>query len=133
MYKDHCFYRVSIKAIIEDEDGGILLLQEKSGLWELPGGGLEYEEKIDDCLNRELGEEVGTKIESISPAPKFIWQQRREKDNMIYHCLFLAYKVKVKSIDIKVSDECVAYKYFNREEMTGIKLHPNLTQFVKLI
>ncbi|MEK7447217.1 MAG: NUDIX domain-containing protein [Patescibacteria group bacterium] len=36
-----CQYRVSAKAIIEDESGKILLIQEENGLWELPGGGKE--------------------------------------------------------------------------------------------
>ena len=47
------FYRVSIKALIINEDK-ILLIQEADGRWELPGGGLNYNETINQALKREL-------------------------------------------------------------------------------
>jgi len=39
-----CRYRISIKALILDKDKRFLLVQEDTGLWELPGGGLEFGE-----------------------------------------------------------------------------------------
>ncbi len=37
-----CTYRISVKAIIKDDESRILLLREKDGSWELSGGGLEH-------------------------------------------------------------------------------------------
>ena len=54
--------KVACDFVIE-QDGKILLGKRKntfgSGTWALPGGHLEYGEKISDCLNRELNEELG--------------------------------------------------------------------------
>ncbi len=63
---------VAGKAIIR-KDNNILLLQrsQKSefdpGLWELPGGKIEYGEELIDSLKREVKEEVGLLIKVGSP------------------------------------------------------------------
>ncbi len=49
----NCYYRVSIKALVLDEKRTkFLLVQEKDGRWELPGGGLDHGEKIHEALKR---------------------------------------------------------------------------------
>ena len=60
-----CFYRVSTKGLVV-RDGKILLIQEKDGRWELPGGGLEFDQDIFDSLKREFVEEMGVNIIAIT-------------------------------------------------------------------
>jgi len=52
------FYRVSVKALIRNDSGEILVVKEHQDKWELPGGGLDHGESIHDCLGRELKEEL---------------------------------------------------------------------------
>jgi ADP-ribose pyrophosphatase YjhB (NUDIX family) len=52
------FYRVSVKALVFDRDGRLLVVQEPDGLWEVPGGGWEHGESFEECLARELAEEI---------------------------------------------------------------------------
>jgi len=54
------YYRASIKAIIRNEKGEVLVCREKGqqGSWNLPGGGMEHGESIDQALKREMYEEV---------------------------------------------------------------------------
>jgi 8-oxo-dGTP diphosphatase len=59
------FYRVSVKALIFDADGRLLVVQEPDGFWELPGGGWEHGETLRGCLTRELAEELGAELESV--------------------------------------------------------------------
>jgi len=54
----NAFYRVSIKALIRNGKGEVLLAKEHSKGWELPGGGFDHGENIQDALKRELYEEV---------------------------------------------------------------------------
>lgn len=55
-----CFYRVSLKAVIKDEKGRVLVVKEKNNSnWNLPGGGMDYGEDEYQALKRELHEEVG--------------------------------------------------------------------------
>lgn len=54
----NCFYRISIKALILDEEKRFLLVKEDNGLWELPGGGLDFKENPQEGIKREMKEEM---------------------------------------------------------------------------
>lgn len=52
------FYRVSLKAIIRNDKGEVLCVQEGSRAWSLPGGGTDHGETEHEALARELREEI---------------------------------------------------------------------------
>jgi len=60
---------VGVGAIIVDDEGRLFLARrgEKAknerGLWEFPGGGVEFGERLRDTLAREIREEYGVAIE----------------------------------------------------------------------
>ena len=39
-----CYYRISVKGIVIDDQGRILLSREDNGMWEMLGGGLDHDE-----------------------------------------------------------------------------------------
>lgn len=52
-------YRVSLKSIITNEQGLLLVVKEADrSFWDLPGGGMDHGETIREALARELYEEV---------------------------------------------------------------------------
>lgn len=54
------YYRISLKAIIRNDKGEVLVNKENGrDSWSLPGGGWDHGETDIDCLRRELFEEVG--------------------------------------------------------------------------
>ena len=55
-------------AVITDAQGKILIDRRKQegllgGLWEFPGGKIEPDESVEDCVKREIKEELGIEIE----------------------------------------------------------------------
>ena len=80
-------YRVSIKGLIKNSDGEVLVVKETGRpWWDLPGGGMDHDEDIKSALAREMYEEVGLtgdfayKVIAVDD-PKFLahinlWQMR---------------------------------------------------------
>lgn len=61
------FYRVSLKAVIRDNENNVLVNKEgTSDTWNLPGGGWDHGETEHQALARELKEEVCLESEFAS-------------------------------------------------------------------
>ena len=60
---------VGVGAVIVDDEGRLFLARRgpgagnERGLWEFPGGSVEYGERLADALRREMAEEYGIEIE----------------------------------------------------------------------
>ncbi len=58
----NAYYRVSVKAVIKDNNSRVLLVKEHNGYRVLPGGGIDHGESVQDAIERELIEEIGKGI-----------------------------------------------------------------------
>jgi 8-oxo-dGTP diphosphatase len=57
--KNDYLFRISMKSLVRDNDGNVLVVKESGRTWwDLPGGGMDHEESIKDAIARELFEEV---------------------------------------------------------------------------
>jgi len=71
MKKGKDFVGVSCGAHILNEKNQILLMKRTkecrnyAGYWSVPGGGVEFFEKVEDAVKREVREELGVEIEII--------------------------------------------------------------------
>lgn len=76
------FFRVSLKAVIENHKGEILCVKEAGSEWTLPGGGLDHGETVEQGLRRELFEEVALdQDESLTLTPvghDVMWVESRK-------------------------------------------------------
>lgn len=69
MKKGVDFIGVGVGAIIINDKGELFLAKRgpkannERGMWEFPGGGIEFGETMADCIKREIFEEYGIKIE----------------------------------------------------------------------
>lgn len=124
------FYRVSSKALILNEDKQFLLIREEKW-WELPWWWLEYWENPQECIKRELFEEMWVSVLSIEENPSYFITAK--KDNWIW-IANAVYKTQIdidKINNFKVSDECQDVKFFNAEEAENEILFPNVREFIK--
>lgn len=52
-------YRVSLKCLVRNDQGEVLVVKETGrDWWDLPGGGMDHNESIKDSIAREMAEEV---------------------------------------------------------------------------
>ena len=129
MHIPNNFYRISIKALILNEEKKFLLMREENGFWELPGGGLDFGETIDECLRRELREEAGLTIAHIAKQPSYFLTglnlEQQWKSIVVY-------ETTVRELTITPSDECVEVRFFTKDEALREKLYPTVKSFVEI-
>lgn len=126
-----CNYRISVKGIVINDDGRILLCREDNGLWEMMGGGIDFGEEPEECLKREIREETGLEVTSMSPAPLyFLTFERRIPGKFGAN---VVYEIKLKDLNFTPSEECQELKFFNAEEMKKLERFPNIDKLIELL
>jgi 8-oxo-dGTP diphosphatase len=126
---EQCYYRISVKGIVVDDQGRILLAREGNGMWEMLGGGLDHDEDPMLCLKREIKEETGLVITYISPSPKyFVTARRLGTDTYMANII---YEIRLKDLNFTPSDECQELRFFSKEDMKQVKPFPNVEKLLE--
>lgn len=126
-----CFYRVSIKALVLNEtQDKFLIVQEKNGRWDLPGGGLDWGMTPQEDLPREIMEEMSLNVTSISDFPSyFITFKHNSSDAWMANVL---YEATLNSLHFIPSGECVKIKFVNKDTLGGLELKQNIIQLANM-
>ena len=126
------YYRVSIKGLIYDTSRTkFLLVQESDGFWALPGGGLDHGESPHDCLAREIKEEMGLSVTSISERPAFFLSSRRRHSDL-HWVVNVLYETTLINLDFTPTNECVAVRYVTAEEARALRAYPAVHKFADM-
>src|SRR5579875_2422811 len=107
------FYRVSVKALVFDAENRLLVVQESAGHWELPGGGWEHGETLEQCLARELDEELHAHLVSIDLSTQRAWPAIGASHR--YHRLKLTVHARLASCVISPDQEIRAARWVTPE------------------
>ena len=124
-----CFYRISIKALILDEDGRFLLCREDNGKWDFPGGGYEFDDKNPwEAIAREIKEEMWLEVTSVADVPSyFVTAHKKER----FYLANVFYITTVQDLNITPSEECQEVQFFDAEEALKKELFNNVIEFCK--
>lgn len=125
-----CYYRVSVKALVlNDARDKFLVCEKKSGVFELPGGGLEWGEEVKAELAREIREEMDLAVTEIADRPAyFLTGQTLNSHTWVAN---VVYETKLENLDFKPSDECVSIKFINQDNLEGLRLFPAVRQLAE--
>ncbi len=130
---EQCYYRVSIKGIVVDEDERILLSREDNGKWEMLGGGLDHDEDPIVGLRREITEETGLEVTFVAPNPKYFITSPRVGTSMTTYIANVVYEIKLKDLNFIPSDECQELRFFSLAEMEKVDLFPNVQKLLDIL
>lgn len=131
MAKENDFYQVSLKAILKNEKGEVLMLGgldggSFEGFYDLPGGRIDKNEfvvPLSEIMSREIKEEVGDIEFSLSEAPvavgRHLLKAHISYESEDTHVLYLFYEARYIGGEIKTSAEHNSFKWLNLE---GVEL-----------
>lgn len=125
MSNDKLFY-VALKGAIFNENRFLIVKRSnytrgEHGLWELPGGRMEFGETPEQTLIRELQEEVGLSVEIMKPLKT--WSFFRDENTQLVGITCLC---KYKGGEVNLSVEHLEYAWIRFEEMRNFDLVPGI-------
>jgi 8-oxo-dGTP diphosphatase len=86
------------------------------GLWDTPGGAIDFAEDHKVCLLREVLEEAGIDIEIIKPLR--VWSYFKNPDTQIIGVTMLC---RYKSGEVKLSEEHTEFKWIDPEKILNME------------
>jgi 8-oxo-dGTP diphosphatase len=97
------------------------LHQIQSSPWQIPGGGLEFGETVEECVIRELKEETGLDVEIVRLIPKVYSSLQGS-----WHGLLICFVCKIKdpSQPVVINNEASAWRWCTLEETKKLKSLP---------
>lgn len=107
-------------AIIKNEDGNVLVAQRSAAMslplrWEFPGGKLEQGETAEQCLIRELKEELNVTVKIVRLFGSHIYEYPNLSINLIaFECILISGEI--------VLSEHVDFKWVDKEKLLDLDL-----------
>ena len=116
-------FHVSVKALIFDPHQHLLLAQEDSGVWDLPGGRMEHGESFHAALLRECREEMGVSGDIIDSTPFLAWSiQHSDGFWKAILCFRMRLSVQTLQEQWMPSSECRSYAFFAPQALASLNL-----------
>ncbi|OGK59495.1 hypothetical protein A3G65_00075 [Candidatus Roizmanbacteria bacterium RIFCSPLOWO2_12_FULL_37_7b] len=97
--------------------------------WQFPGGGLEFGESLEECLLRELKEEIGVEVQIERLLPKIFQDTRGWWQGILipYLC-----RITEQNPIITLDDEACAYGWYRLEEIRDLHSLPKTLEIAQL-
>jgi len=99
------------------EKGKVLLIKRMRfpfvGFWVLPGGHVEYGERVEEAIKREMKEELGVLVK----IKKLFGVYSNPKRDPRYHTVSLVYLLEKDKGKIRLNRESSKFKYFSLKNL----------------
>lgn len=111
-----------MRAVVESNGKILVCRAKKKGYYYLPGGHLEYGEKMQDALAREIKEELNAVLDKIS----FIGVVDNifTEDGETHHEVNFVFKVKLKNNKTKSMEDHIDFAFLSRKEFAKAEFYP---------
>jgi len=123
----------AVVIILENEKGEILFGKRKflpkKGFWDLPGGFVDFGEKAEEAIIREVKEELGIKIKKPKILGTYIGFYPYKGINYQPLCIVFFKKISTQEIKkIKAADDVSTIAFFKKEKISWRRLaFPDIT------
>lgn len=99
---------VTVCALVHDGNGRLLLMKrgpkarDENGRWDIVGGALEFGEKLEDAIKREIMEEICSDALEIEYVHSY--EAHREHNGQPTHWIAMVHAVKVDPATVKIGE-----------------------------
>lgn len=121
--------RITVKAIIH-RNNAVLLVQDHKKKWEMPGGKIDFGERPEDAIRRELHEELGFSdvvVKDIINA----WTFSVDAEGNEYQFIVIVYDVASGDGVVKTSDEHIHYEWIPLEKIDSLDMRDGYKQSIR--
>lgn len=105
--------------IVENKTGEILLVKRKydpkKGYWDVPGGFIGPGETVEESIQREMREELGTEVENLRYFASF--PDRYMYKNIHYFTLGIVFTAKITNQKLQANDDVEEITFFKKEAL----------------
>jgi 8-oxo-dGTP diphosphatase len=106
--------RIGVAVIVQRDDRVLLGLRRSSthgdGVWQFPGGHLEYGETVEACAVRETLEETGLSVRVVARGP---WTNDVFADSARHYVtLFMLATVEAGEAEVREPNKCAEWRWF---------------------
>ena len=100
-----------------------------SGTWALPGGHLEHMERADECLIRELWEEMGIMLEPTQLTLLAISDDLQPENDIHYVHVTFSVDIADKEPELREPGACEEWRWFSLDAMPKNIFPPHIKIF----
>ncbi len=117
---------VAASAVVTDDQGRLLLQRRSdSGLWALPGGGMEMTDSLPDTAVREVKEETGLDIEITGLVGTYTDPRHviAYSDGEVRRQFNVCFTARVVGGELAISDESTELAFVMSEDLDRLDMH----------
>lgn len=137
MEKGKDYIGVGCGAVIRNENGKVLLMlrgsnvRNEKGRWSIPGGGVDFGEKREDAVKREVREELDCEVEVLNEI--LVVDHIIAEENQ--HWVTTHFLCKIISGDPQITemDKCEKLEWFSIEEMKSLPLASHMYRLLEVL
>ena len=123
--------RIEVTAFIINKNKTLILKRAEHkkvlpGFFELPGGGVEFGEGLEDALKREVKEEIDLEIKVNK-----LYSSFSSIINNTQYIDIQFYVEIISNLEIRLSPEHVGFKWISENEIDNYKFSPEMKQAIK--
>jgi 8-oxo-dGTP diphosphatase len=129
---------VVVIGLIKDSQGRVflqkrrdLLIPDADGMWEMPGGRIEFGESPEEALQRECVEEIGCEVSIKRLIPLVQSKRWSRTDGVDMHVIVLCYEADIVSGIPEPSDDKVSeVGWFTEDKFRELELLRGTEEFI---
>jgi ADP-ribose pyrophosphatase YjhB (NUDIX family) len=117
---------VAASAVVTDGEGRVLLQRRRdSGLWALPGGGMEMGESLPGAAVREVREETGLEVEITGLVGTYTDPRHviAYDDGEVRRQFNVCFTARVTGGELAISDESTELRFVDPGELGDLPMH----------